>query len=58
MLKVVKKWNSDIADIRMKLKLVVGDNKSQEFFISLNQMEFRIDSAQHMGNGGMDTQKP
>ena len=56
MLKVVKKWYSDIADVRLKHKLVVV--MRDKLLISLNPLESRTISAQGMSNGRMDYQNP
>ncbi len=64
MLKVVKKWFCDIANLRQKHKLVIamrdnaGEYKSQEiidFFESVGQSGV---SALHMSNGRMDSPNP
>jgi hypothetical protein len=64
MINVVKRWYSNIADLRTKHRLVVvvrnnaGENKSQEVKEFLSQQEFRIISAQHVSNGRMDPLNP
>ena len=60
MLKVVKKWYSDIADIRLKHKLVVvmrdnaGENKSQDiidFFESVGAKKYFSTGYEQWQNG-------
>jgi hypothetical protein len=64
MINVVKRWYSDIADLRTKHRLVVvvrdnaGENKSQEVKDFLSQKEFGIISAHLMSNGRMDLLNP
>jgi hypothetical protein len=62
MLKVIKKWYSDIADIREKHDLVVvmrdnaGENKSQEI-MEFNQRVHEFISVRPMSNGRTDLLK-
>ena len=68
-LKVVKKWYSDIADLRQKHKLIIvmrdnaGENKSQEiidFFESVRMKNYFSTQRHnvHMSNGRMDSPDP
>ena len=63
-LKVVKKWYSDIADLRQKHKLIIvmrdnaGENKSQEIIDFFESVGVKTISALHMSNGRMDSPNP
>ncbi len=63
MLKVIKKWYSDIADIREKHDLVVvmrdnaGDNKSQEIMEFIQSTGARNHFSTSLSNGRMDLLK-
>ena len=64
MLKVVKKWYSNIVILRQKHKLLVvmrdnaGENKSQEVVDFSSQWESRTITVPLTSNGKMDFRKP